>query len=48
MVQHLGHWLRVNYLNEIDARKLAEQIRDYSLKMYNTANNHAQEQGLIL
>lgn len=48
MVRTLQEWLPINGYGEIDARELAEQIKDYSLKMYNAANNHAQEKNLIL
>jgi len=47
MVSHLDQWLYGNAMLHIDARQLAEQIQDYSMRMYTTANEHAQTKGLI-
>ena len=43
MLQNLQQWLIENGYNNIDAKSLAEQIQDYSLRMYQVANEHAQE-----
>ena len=48
MVQNLKFWLQDNWYENINADELAKQIQDYSLRIYNTANSHAQEKWLIL
>jgi len=48
MVSHLDQWLYGNAIFDINSRQLAEQIQDYSLRMYKAANEHAQTKDLIL
>jgi phosphoribosylaminoimidazole-succinocarboxamide synthase len=49
MIHQLGEWLNSNNLyQEINAITLAEQIRDYSRRIYNLANAHVQWKGLVL
>ena len=43
MLSHIDQWLYGNALHNISAQELAQQIQDYSLKMYRAANEHSQE-----
>jgi len=43
MVETLKEWLPENGYTNIDAQKLAEQVKDYSLRMYKRANEVSQE-----
>lgn len=48
MVQKIDEWLQFNDLGHLSAREIWAQVEQYSLSMYNTANNHAQEKWLVL
>jgi len=47
MVQVLNEWLHIQWFQHLSGIIIAAQIEQYSLNMYNAANNHAQEKWLV-